>query len=58
MSMEKKEEQKDPELNDRLLSGEAWVWCLDCNAKLAAFDGNKDKAISCPTPKKCREERR
>lgn len=40
----------------RRLVGEAWMHCSDCGAKLYSFDGEEDKGIPCPHPKKCREE--
>lgn len=32
----------------RLASGEAWVFCLDCNSKLSSFDGVADRTTRCP----------
>lgn len=40
----------------RQQTGEAWMWCIDCNAKLYSFDGDKDKSTKCPNPKKCKDE--
>lgn len=35
----------------RLLTGEAYMMCNDCGARLYSFDGNKDKGIDCPKKK-------
>lgn len=40
----------------RLEMGEAWMMCIDCNAKLFSFDGYEDKTTICPTPKECDED--
>ncbi len=41
----------------RLDLGEAWMWCIDCNAKLYSFDGHKDATTKCPTKQDCEDER-
>jgi len=43
--------------NSRLDLGEAWMWCVDCNAKLYSFDGYKDATTKCPTKQECEDER-
>lgn len=42
---------------DRFYYGEAWMWCHDCMSKLYSFDGKEDQSKSCPTAKKCRDQR-
>jgi hypothetical protein len=45
----KKEEKKQlSQYEARLCLGEAWMWCVDCGAKLYSFDGNEDGSRKCP----------
>lgn len=35
-------------LSARLESGEAWMRCVDCGARLYSFDGPEDASRKCP----------
>ena len=40
----------------RLDLDEAWMWCIDCNAKLYSFDGHRDATTKCPRKQDCEDE--
>ena len=51
MTQQLQEDKTEPRANPppvRLLMGEAWMMCRDCNGKLFSFDGEEDASRSCP----------
>ena len=46
--LKKASEDWNKRVKTRLSSGEAWMICEDCGARLYSFDGCKDTSRKCP----------